>query len=487
VPSYSLAVRALDNGTPPMSSTAVVSIEISDINDNPPTFFPATLTAVIQENKPIGTRILQLSVIDQDSSHNGPPFSFSILSGNDGREFELETGGTLVANQVFRRDIAKNYVLQIQVSDSGKPSLSSFLNLTVRVIEESLHRPVAFPLEIYIVTMEDEFPGGVIGQLHATDADPYDALTFGHATPSQRSLFKISPHDGKIIALSGLDAGEYFLNASVSDGRFNVPVPVRLHVEQATHEMLRDAVTVRFESVVPQDFVALYLKSVLKVIQHAATSQQHDTLHLLSLQPVGGTQQLDLLVSVETAGGGYYKAAYLTQKLSTSRQKLEDVLRVSAILDKNCSGLECRGAQCEQSIILDSHDLATYSTTRVSFVSPHFHRTSRCTCQDANCAIPLEQCKEQLCPPDMQCVSVEASRGHYACRCPRGKVGECAGHSSLSFSGNSYIKYRLSNQLQMELKLTLRVRTLQSRGIIMYMHNERCIILKVPAYVTCLQ
>lgn len=239
--------------------------------------------------------------------------------------------------------------------------------------------------------MEDEFPGGVIGQLHATDADPYDALTFGHAAPSQRSLFKISPHDGKIIALSGLDAGEYFLNASVSDGRFNVPVPVRVHVEQATLEMLRDAVTVRFESVAPQDFVASYLKSLLKVMQQAATSQQHDTLHLLSLQPVGGTQQLDLLVSVATAGGGYYKAAYLTQKLSTSRRKLEDVLRVSAILDKNCSGLECRGAQCEQSITLDSHNLATYSTPRASFVSPRFHRTSRCTChgETSDCLISL--------------------------------------------------------------------------------------------------
>lgn len=54
-----------------------------------------------------------------------------------------------------------------------------------------------------------------------------------------------------------------------------------------------------------------------------------------------------------------------------------------------------------------------------------------------------------------------------------------AGHSSLSFSGNSYIKYRLSDQLQTELKLTLRIRTLQSQGIVMYMHTERCIILKV--------
>ncbi|XP_029965052.1 protocadherin Fat 3 isoform X6 [Salarias fasciatus] len=479
VPSYSLAIRALDSGIPPMSSTVLANIDISDINDNPPTFSPANLTTVIQENKPIGTSILQLSVIDQDSSHNGPPFDFRILLGNEGGEFLLEKDGTLVANQVFRRDLATEYVIQIQVTDSGKPRLSSTSMLTVRVIEESLHRPVALPLEVHIVTMEDEFPGGVIGQLHATDADPYDALTFGHAPPAQRSLFKISPRDGKIIALGGLDAGRYSLNASVSDGRFAVPVPVSVHVEQATPEMLREAVTVRFESVAPQDFVAVHLKSVLKVLRQAAASQQQDTLHLLSLQPVGGTQQLDMLVTVETAAGGYYKAAYLTQKLSASRRQLEEVLRVSAILDKNCSGLECRGAQCEQSIVLDSHNLATYSTPRVSFVSPRFHRTSRCTCNDASCAVLSEQCEDQPCPPDMQCVAVEASRGRYACQCPPGKLGECAGHSSLSFSGNSYIKYRLSGQLQSGLRLSLRIRTLQSRGIIMYTHTEPCTVLKL--------
>lgn len=266
------------------------------------------------------------------------------------------------------------------MTDSGKPPLSSSSMLTVRVIEESLHRPVALPLEIHIVTMEDEFPGGVIGQLHATDADPYDVLTFGHFPPAQRSLFKISPHDGKIIALGGLDAGRYSLNASVSDGRFSVPLPVSVHVEQATPEMLREVVTVRFESVAPQDFVALHLKSMLQLLQQAAASQQQDKLHMLSLQPVGGTQQLDMLITMETSDGGYYKAAYLTQKLSASRRQLEEVLKMSAILDKNCSGLECRGVQCEQSITLDSHNLATYSTPRVSFVSPRFHRTSRCTC-----------------------------------------------------------------------------------------------------------
>lgn len=48
VPSYSLALRALDSGAPPMSSTVMVNIDVSDINDNPPTFSPANLTTVIQ-------------------------------------------------------------------------------------------------------------------------------------------------------------------------------------------------------------------------------------------------------------------------------------------------------------------------------------------------------------------------------------------------------------------------------------------------------
>uniref|UniRef100_A0A3P9L436 FAT atypical cadherin 3a n=1 Tax=Oryzias latipes TaxID=8090 RepID=A0A3P9L436_ORYLA len=479
IPSFSLTVRALDSGVPPMSSTALVNIDVSDVNDNPPTFSSANVTAVIQENKPIGTTILQLSVIDRDSSRNGPPFSFQILSGNEGREFVLKEDGTLTANQVFKRQFATEYILQIQVSDSGKPSLSSSTMLTVAVIEESLNRPVALPLEIHVVTMEDEFPGGVIGQLHATDADPYDALTFGHAPQAQHGLFKISPHDGRIIALGGLDAGSYSLNVTVSDGRFVVPVSVSVHVKQVMPEMLHDAVTVRFESITPSDFVASHLKGILKVLREAATSQPQDALHLLSLQPVGGTQQLDMLVAVETAAGGYYKAAYLTQKLSTSRQKLEEVVRVSAILDKNCSGLECRGAQCEQSISLDSHNLQTYSTPRLSFVSPHFHRSLRCMCDGKSCAVVSEQCEDHLCPADMHCVSVKATRGRYACQCPSGKLGDCAGHSSLSFSGNSYIKYRLSERLQTELKLSLRIRTLQSHGIIMSMHTERCILLKL--------
>ncbi|KAI1893987.1 hypothetical protein AGOR_G00129330 [Albula goreensis] len=479
VSTYSLAVRALDSGLPAMSSTVMVNIDISDINDNPPTFTPANYTAVIQENKPVGTSILQLSVTDKDASHNGAPFEFRILSGNEGSEFTLDQNGILTSNQVFSQDMATEYVIQIQAKDSGKPRLASTSFVFVRVIEESLHKPVAFPLEIHIVTMEDEFPGGIIGKIHATDQDAYDVLSFSHKY-QQKSLFKISQQDGKIIALGGLDTGRYQLNVTVSDGRFSVPVDVVVHVEQATAEMLQNAVTVRFETVTPEDFVSLHLRGFKRTLRGVVATQKQDVLHVLSIQPVAGTAQLDMLFAVQTVGGGFYKAAYLTQKLSASRRHLESVLRISAILDKNCSGLECQEKLCEQTILLDSHALLTYSTPRISFVSPRFHRSTRCTCNGGNCPSSSELCEDQPCPGDMQCVGTGGAKGPYACQCPPGKLGECAGHTSLSFAGNSYIKYRVSDSSRSgEMKLGLRIRTLQSRGIIMYTRADPCTILKI--------
>uniref|UniRef100_A0A8C2BH77 FAT atypical cadherin 3a n=1 Tax=Cyprinus carpio TaxID=7962 RepID=A0A8C2BH77_CYPCA len=473
---YSLSVRALDSGTPAMSSTVQVNIDISDVNDNPPTFTPANHTAVIQENKPLGTSVLQLSVIDNDASHNGPPFHFHILSGNEGAWFKLDREGLLTSNQVFRRSEGTEYVIHLQASDSGRPPLSSMATVLVRVIEESVHKPVASPLHVHIVTMEDEFPGGVIGQIHATDQDAFDILTYGH-THQQSSLFKVSPRDGRIIALSGLDTGRYTLSATVTDGRFTVNVPVSVHVEQASAEMLHDAVTIRFDRVSPHDFVSRHLPSVRRVLSSVMATPRPDALHVLSVQPVESTGQLDLLVAVETAeGGGFYKAALVTQKLSSARRQLDQVLRVSAVLDKNCSGLDCREAQCEQTITLDSHSLLTYSSTKTSFVSPKFHRNTRCVC-NGSCSAASEVCADMRCPGDMQCVGTDSSRGPYVCQCPQGKLGD-----SLSVIYNvapSYNKSRFLLERSGEMKLTLRIRTLQSKGIIMYTRADPCSVLKI--------
>ncbi|KAB0365705.1 hypothetical protein FD754_009861 [Muntiacus muntjak] len=434
VSGYSLLIQAVDSGMPAMSSTATVNIDISDVNDNSPVFTPANATAVIQENKPVGTSVLQLMVTDKDSFHNGPPFSFSILSGNEEEAFVLDSDGILRSAVVFQHTESAEYVLCVQAKDSGKPQQVSHSYVRVRVIEESIHKPTAIPLEIFIVTMEDDFPGGVIGKIHATDQDVYDVLTFALKS-EQKSLFKVNSHDGKIIALGGLDSGKYVLNVSVSDGRFQVPIDVVVHVEQLVPEMLQNTVTIRFENVSPEDFVGLHMHGFRRTLRNAVLTQKQDSLHIISIQPVAGTSELDMLFAVETHSSEFYKPAYLIQKLSNSRRHLENAMRISAILEKNCSGLDCQEQHCQQGLSLDSHALMTYSTARISFVCPRFYRNVHCTCD---------------------------------------------GHTSLSFAGNSYIKYRLSeNSKEEDFKLALRLRTLQSNGIIMYTRANPCIILKI--------
>jgi len=81
-------------------------------NFNP---FLYTLCICVKENKPVGTSILQLVVTDKDSFHNGPPFTFTILTGNEEEEFTLDPHGILRSAVIFKHMVATEYVLCVQV------------------------------------------------------------------------------------------------------------------------------------------------------------------------------------------------------------------------------------------------------------------------------------------------------------------------------------------------------------------------------------
>uniref|UniRef100_A0A671P273 Protocadherin Fat 3-like n=1 Tax=Sinocyclocheilus anshuiensis TaxID=1608454 RepID=A0A671P273_9TELE len=470
VSSYSLSVQAFDSGSPAKSTTVNVNIEIADVNDNPPIFSPANASAVIQLNKPAGTTILTLSVSDKDSSRNGAPFEFRIVSGNEGNAFSLDQNGELRTSRVFGPDFL---VLVNKACDSGKPRLSSTSFVFVRVIGDSLFKPVAFPLEINIVMAADVFPGGIIGKIYATDRDENDVLSFSQRSQT-KSLFKINRQDGKIVALNGLEPGRYSLNATVSDGRFSVMVGISVQVEQATDEMVQNAVTLRFQDLSPEDFVGVYMEELKKVLRTSLVGDETgvidgpDPLHILGVQPLGRSSQLEVLLAVETPDEGYMGPGELALKLEEAKGFLKGVLRVVSVLDQSCSEeLECGERVCELTLSLDPIGLVTFTTSRVSFVSPRFSRKETCTCPGGICPSSLELCDGQTCPSDMQCVR-------------SGPTAPSLCQTSLSFAGNSYIKYRVTDSdWSGDMKLGLRIRTLQSQGVIMYTRADPCTLLKI--------
>lgn len=164
-------------------------------------------------------------------------------------------------------------------------------------------------------------------------------------------------------------------------------VGVTVQVEQATDEMVQNAVTLRFQDLSPEDFVGLYMEDLKKVLRDrligdtAGVAVGPDPLHILAVQPLSPSGQLEVLIAFEAPEGGYFGPGELALKLDEVRGVLGGILRVVSIQDQSCSGeLECGERVCELTLNLDPVGLVTYTTSRVSFVSPRFSQKENCIC-----------------------------------------------------------------------------------------------------------
>ena len=68
IPSFchNLTIVFIQGGKPSLFSYAQVFVNITDTNDNPPTFSPSSYAAEIEENMKIGSSILTVTATDAD-------------------------------------------------------------------------------------------------------------------------------------------------------------------------------------------------------------------------------------------------------------------------------------------------------------------------------------------------------------------------------------------------------------------------------------
>lgn len=196
------------------------------------------------------------------------------------------------------------------MSDSGKPQLSSTAYISVRIIEESVYPPAILPLDVFVSTPADEYAGGVLGKIHATDQDIYDTLTYSLAPSSASSSadggdapFSVSASDGKVIALRPLDVGHYPLNVTVTDGRFITAADVNVYVRQAAHQALDNSIAVRFANIAPEEFIGDYWRNFQRALRNIAGVRRSE-VQLVSLQP-SEQGDLDVLLTLERSGSPY--------------------------------------------------------------------------------------------------------------------------------------------------------------------------------------
>ncbi|KAF0039346.1 hypothetical protein F2P81_007581 [Scophthalmus maximus] len=80
---YNVTIIATDGGNPPLSSIRVITVHVSDVNDNAPRFMEPVINVYIKENSPAGSIIYTINASDPDMDDNansvvaGAGFAFS--------------------------------------------------------------------------------------------------------------------------------------------------------------------------------------------------------------------------------------------------------------------------------------------------------------------------------------------------------------------------------------------------------------------------
>ncbi|KAM8764566.1 LOW QUALITY PROTEIN: uncharacterized protein V5649_020233 [Rhynchonycteris naso] len=168
-----LTITALDGGTPPRSGTALVRIEVLDINDNAPEFEKLLYEVQVLENSPVGSQVAVVSARDVDIGAYGEvSYVFSQASEDTRKTFRINTkSGELLLTQTLDFEFIQTYTLNIQATDGGGLSGSCVVFVQVMDLNDN-------PPELTMSTLIDEIPENlqetIIAVFSVSDPDSGD-------------------------------------------------------------------------------------------------------------------------------------------------------------------------------------------------------------------------------------------------------------------------------------------------------------------------
>ncbi|XP_044133362.1 protocadherin alpha-3-like [Bufo gargarizans] len=229
--AYEVMITARDEGSPSLSISKTLKIDISDTNDNVPRFVQSVDTIFIKENNPPGSHIYTASAYDPDIEQNSfitysirqqtidgiPISSYMSINPENGKVFALVS---------FDHEQIAYFQCHIKATDAGLQALSSNLTLNIFIEDINDNTPTFTPLhsELTIKTSRSAKPGHLITKVKAIDLDSgYNAWTFYKLKDlggSGKSPFTIAHQTGEITlkrSLTDSDNDEYRLHVIAQD------------------------------------------------------------------------------------------------------------------------------------------------------------------------------------------------------------------------------------------------------------------------------
>ncbi|XP_061899370.1 protocadherin gamma-C5-like [Entelurus aequoreus] len=209
VSEYKIEIKATDSGSPPLSSKKMISVSITDVNDNPPVFSQSSYNVYLKENGVAGSILYSVSACDLDAGQNAK-VSYSIVDSKvhdvsvSSYVYMNSENGSIYSMHSFDYEKVKVFHIQVQAKDQGSPSLSTNATVHVFILDQNDNAPaVIYPsphAASHLRVPRTAKAGHLVTKVTAVDADSgHNAwISYKVSEATDASLFTVSVYTGEV-------------------------------------------------------------------------------------------------------------------------------------------------------------------------------------------------------------------------------------------------------------------------------------------------
>ncbi|XP_041375475.1 neural-cadherin-like [Gigantopelta aegis] len=233
--SYTLNISVIDDGSccsgPDIQQhNSYIVIEITDINDQKPTFINCngyTKLAKVAENQQVGTSVIRVSAQDGDRGDNGK-VSYSVLRSDNQQPLFAITdpmSGEVTTAAVFDREKDRFISLTILARDGGKPSLEGYCTFRVIIEDENDNAPKFDQTEYHATIPQSYGTERSVITVRASDIDIGEnaSLSYFFVANEDSRFFKIDTDIG-LIKLNKSALKETYIFSVMAKDHGNPPL-----------------------------------------------------------------------------------------------------------------------------------------------------------------------------------------------------------------------------------------------------------------------
>ncbi|CAG0914580.1 unnamed protein product, partial [Notodromas monacha] len=405
-PRHQVKILAIDDGDPPKTATATLTVIVQDINDNAPKFLKNYRPVIPENSSP--RKVVDILATDDDdrSKSNGPPFFFrmdpnaddqikaSFRVDHDPKGANGDGQATVHCQKSFDREEQKEYYVPIIITDAGNPAQSGTSTLTVIIGDENDNKMLPGSKEIFVYNYMGQNPETEIGRVYVFDLDDWDLPDKRfYWAEEEHQMFKLDNATGMITMKQGARQGTYDLKFVVYDRlhtQTNIQANVTVRVKDISEETVMNSGSIRIHGISDEDFIPMDSSAVL--------------LNGLVMQ---------------------------------SRRKIEEEvgINITMVNIDEClyENVACEGS-CTNHLVVKTQPYMV-NANKTALVGVRTEVVPECTCAARNFSMP-SSCHPNPCMNGGRCI--EDDYGTITCRCREGYDGPRCQMTSRSFHGQGY-------------------------------------------------